>query len=82
LKKIGSLLKGKKESKTLMQSIPLSDIIPSFDSQPCKEHYLYIIRLLFITNIFHTCKQINEQSTKSIISTTKPHSKLRILNNQ
>lgn len=68
--------------KTLMQSIPLSDIIPSFDSHPCKEHYLYIIRLLFITKIFHTCKQINEQSTKSIISATKPHSKLRILNNQ
>ncbi|CAI6348066.1 unnamed protein product [Macrosiphum euphorbiae] len=69
--------------KTLMQSISLSDIIPSFDSHPCKEHYLYIIRLLFVTKIFHTCKQINEQSTiKSISSTTKPHSKLRILNNQ
>jgi len=77
-------IKSKKEIvKTLMQSISLSDIMPSFDSHPCKEHYLYIIRLLFVTKIFHTCKQINEQSTiKSISSTTKPHSKLKILNNQ
>ncbi|KAF0707015.1 Uncharacterized protein FWK35_00028340, partial [Aphis craccivora] len=65
--------------KTLMQLIPLSNIIPSFDSHPCKEHYLYIIRLLFITKIFHTCKQINEQSTKLIISTTKPHSNFCVL---
>lgn len=68
----------------LMQSIarPLLDIIPLFDSHQCKEHYLYIVRLLFVTKIFHTCKQMNEKSSKFISLSTKPHSKLRILNNK
>jgi hypothetical protein len=48
----------------------------------CKEHIIYIIKLLFTTRIYKECKWLKEKYVQKPCISTKQHPKLRILQNK
>lgn len=58
----------------------LNKNITHFEVSTCKEHYKFIVRLLFITKIYKECKWLKEDSSNKLIS--KIPAKLRILTNK
>lgn len=53
---------------------------PNFNEDCCKEHFIYIFRLLFKTKIYKYCKEQSKLPGSS--NTIKPVPKLRILQNK
>jgi len=70
----------KKMMKILFEKLEKKNI--KLEQLQCKEHIIYIIKLLFTTRIYKECKWLKEKCVQKSCKSTKQQPKLRILQNE